>query len=155
MKRSGFKRKELVRVPPAPPTKSTRHGVYTAAGGPNVSIPKGVEAKPGKRAPTAEEKAWMDDCVETGCIACWLDRVPHRPTAIHHIVEGGRRLGHKFSLPLCDPGHHQGGQSLGLVSRHPWKARFEERYGSERELLLLQQERVRTLRSSRAVTARG
>lgn len=44
-------------------------------------------------------------------------------------------MGHLYSLPLCDPGHHQGGQSLGLVSRHPWKTRFEEKYGCELTLL--------------------
>jgi hypothetical protein len=38
-------------------------------------------------------------------------------------------------LPLCDPGHHQNGAQLGLVSRHPYKARFEARYGAEFELL--------------------
>lgn len=44
-------------------------------------------------------------------------------------------MGHLHSLPLCDPGHHQQGQQLGLVSRHPWKAKFEQRYGTEEELL--------------------
>lgn len=33
------------------------------------------------------------------------------------------------------PGHHQGGQERDMVSCNPWKARFEERYGSEGELL--------------------
>ena len=29
----------------------------------------------------------------------------------------------------------QNGAQFGMVSRHPWKARFEKRYGTEIELL--------------------
>jgi hypothetical protein len=97
--------------------------------------PKGEAAKPGKRAPTAAERAWMNWIVSIGCIACRLDGMPPRPTAVHHILRGGIRMGHLHTLPLCDPGHHQGGQQLGLISRHPWKQRFEQRYGTEQELL--------------------
>lgn len=69
-----------------------------------------------------------------GCIACRIDG-NQREAAIHHIVSGGRRLGHLFTLPLCDPGHHQNGQALGMVSVHPWRKRFEARYGTQLELL--------------------
>jgi hypothetical protein len=100
-----------------------------------VAVPKSIKAKPGKRAPTVEEKRWMDAIVEHGCIACVLDGHSPRPTAVHHILRGGRRIGHLFTLPLCDPGHHQNGDSLGLVSRHPNKARFEAKYGKEMDLL--------------------
>jgi hypothetical protein len=54
---------------------------------------------------------------------------------VHHILRGGVRMGHLYSLPLCDPGHHQNGGQFGMVSRHPFKARFEQRYGTEAELL--------------------
>jgi hypothetical protein len=77
----------------------------------------------------------MDAIVEHGCVACRADGVAPRATAVHHLIRGGHRIGHLFTLPLCDPGHHQGGAQLGLVSRHPWKARFEQRYGTELELL--------------------
>lgn len=100
-----------------------------------VPVPKGEKAKPGKRAPTVEERAWLDAIVSYGCVACRMDGRGFVPAAVHHILRGGRRMGHLFSLPLCDPGHHQGGQSLGLASRHPWKARFEQTYGSEDFLL--------------------
>lgn len=98
--------------------------------------PKDVKAKPGKRAPKAEEARWMDEIVAYGCVACRMDN-PLRvtPPAVHHILRGGRRIGHRFTLPLCDPGHHQGGQPMGMTSRHPWKARFERIYGSEDHLL--------------------
>jgi hypothetical protein len=97
--------------------------------------PKGIEARPGKRPPTALEARWMDAIVRYGCIACRRDGHAPRQTAVHHILRGGVRLGHRYTLPLCDPGHHQNGGEDGLVSRHPYKARFEERYGAEMALL--------------------
>lgn len=98
-------------------------------------VPKGEKAKPGKRAPTKAEREWLDAIVRFGCIACWLDGLGHRTPAVHHILRGGRRMGHLFTLPLC-PGHHQDGTGLpGMVARHPYKARFESRYGTELHLL--------------------
>ena len=103
----------------------------------SVSVPKPEAAKPGKRPPTIEEKRWMDAITELGCIACFLDGFPYTPGAVHHLLRGGRRIGHLHTICLCDPGHHQGGQPVGKISRHPWKARFEERYGSEEQLLAM------------------
>ncbi len=77
----------------------------------------------------------MDAIVAYGCIACRIDGLGITPPAVHHILRGGQRIGHLFTLPLCDPGHHQGGQAKGVISRHPWKAQFEARYGTEAELL--------------------
>jgi hypothetical protein len=111
--------------------------MYAANDSGPVPVPKGIKAKPGKRRPNAVEERWIKTALEFGCVACWLDRVPSRPAAFHHIVDGGRRLGHLVGFGLCDPGHHQGGQPLGLVSRHPNKARFEAKYGKEFELLAL------------------
>jgi hypothetical protein len=99
------------------------------------SFPKGIKARPGKRTPTVEEKRWMDVIVNYGCIACHIDGHEPRPTTVHHILRGGVRMGHLFSLPLCDVGHHQKGEHLGFVCRHPDKAAFEAKYGTEWELL--------------------
>lgn len=115
------------------PAKVECRASYGAAA--TVAVPKGEKAKPGKRAPTAEERAWMDRVTAFGCIACWMDGNPNRPAAVHHILRGGVRMGHLYTLPLCDPGHHQNGQQFGMVSRHPWKAQFEAKYGGEMELL--------------------
>lgn len=136
MKRGGFARKLYERQPrqPVRPIEGCR-GVYMRAANEPVAVPKGIEAKPGKRTPNALEARWMASIVEYGCIACRMDGHAPRPTAVHHIVDGGRRLGHLFTLGLCDPGHHQNGGALGLISRHPYKARFEKRYGTELELL--------------------
>jgi hypothetical protein len=120
--------------PPAAAVRPAVRGSY-AANDSHVAVPKGEKARTGKRAPTAAEREWMDAIVRYGCIACRMDGLGVRPAAVHHILRGGRRMGHLFTLPLCDPGHHQNGQGAGLVSRHPWKARFEQRYGSEDELL--------------------
>lgn len=90
------------------------------------------------KTPTKQEREWMTAIVEYGCIACQMDGNLPRPTAVHHIVSGGRRMGHLFTLPLCDTpqgGHHQNGDALGLVSVHPWKKRFEAKYGTQLELL--------------------
>lgn len=102
---------------------------------PQLAIPKGPKAKPGKRTPTKVEKSWMDRITRMGCIACIVDGHPGTPGAVHHLVEGNRRLGHLFSICLCQPGHHMDGKAKGVVSRHPDKAAFEKKYGTERELL--------------------
>lgn len=131
---SGFKRPQRERLQlPAP---SRVHGGTQALITDLVlASPKGEKARPGKRTPTVAESRWMDFIVGYGCIACRLDGMGYRPPAVHHILRGGVRMGHLFTLPLCDPGHHQGGQALGLISRHPWKQQFEQRYGTEQALL--------------------
>lgn len=125
------------------PVRGGPRGVYAPASDVVVSMPKEPAAKPGKRAPTVEEAAWMASIVSLGCIACLLDGVPPRATAVHHILRGGRRIGHLFTLPLCQPGHHMDGGYIGLVSRHPFKARFEALYGKELDLLELVRQKVR------------
>lgn len=99
------------------------------------AVVKEPPTKPGKRTPTADERAWMDAMVAYGCIACRMEGRGVVPPAVHHILRNGQRAGHLFTLPLCDPGHHQNGQQFGMVSRHPWKTRFEQQYGSEWFLL--------------------
>lgn len=142
MKRTPFKRK----VPPLRPSRQYEGANPSAARAPAVRvadtrdrivvpIAKGPKARPGKGAPTKAERAWMDSIVAYGCIACHIDGHGFVAPAVHHILRGGVRMGHLFTLPLCDPGHHAGGAPLGKVSRHPWKARFERRYGDEAALL--------------------
>lgn len=126
-------RPERVKPVAQPLTRPVRYA--DPANDPLIASPKDVKAKPGKGAPNAEERAWMDWIVSYGCVACHIDGHGFTPAAVHHILRGGQRIGHLFTIPLCDPGHHQGGQERGMVSRHPWKARFEERYGAEGELL--------------------
>lgn len=117
--------------------KSTSRAVMVRCDVPAVAIPKEAAARKGKRAPTVAERAWMDAITNLGCIACLIEGRERVPGAVHHILRGGHRIGHLHTICLCDPGHHQGGQPMGLISRHPWKAQFEARYGTEAELLEL------------------
>lgn len=77
----------------------------------------------------------MDACLSFGCLVCFLENgVRGTPAELHHILDGGRRIGHLWSLPLCTPGHHRS-PATGKIARHPFKARFESTYGTEAELL--------------------
>jgi hypothetical protein len=117
-----------------PPQKLAR-SVNFAGGTSGIAIEKGEKAKPGKRTPNKAEREWMDAIVAHGCVACRMDGVGFNPPCVHHILRGGRRIGHLFTLPLC-PGHHQAGTGApGLIARHPDRARFERKYGSEEFLL--------------------
>lgn len=84
--------------------------------------------------PTKAERQHMARVAEMGCIACRKDGHPDTPASVHHIVQGNRRLGHMYTLPLCYA-HHQGGGLAGVPSVHQAKRPFERRYGTELELL--------------------
>lgn len=82
------------------------------------------------------DKEYLDRIQQLGCIVCKLAGV-YTPAEIHHIVEGTRRQGHQSAIPLCVP-HHRGGSDGrrdNFISRHPYKHRFEQEYGTEYELL--------------------
>ena len=86
--------------------------------------------------PTKEERAWMGAISRLGCIVCRIQGRGYVPAAVHHLLSGDRRKGHRWTIPLCDPGHHQNApMGSGEVSRHPNRAEFERRYGTELELL--------------------
>lgn len=85
---------------------------------------------------TKAETEWMDAIVQVGCIVCYVLGYPGTPAVVHHLLTAGkRRRGHLYTIPLCDPGHHQNGDGMNKISRHPWKKRFEAMYGTEDELL--------------------
>lgn len=148
MKRTGFTRRRDLSLlqaldesrPHREPTvvpKSTSRAVMARCDAQAVAVPKDVTARKGKRTPTVAERAWMDAITNLGCIACLIEGRERVPGAVHHILRGGHRIGHLHTICLCQPGHHMDGAHLGMVSRHPWKARFEAIYGSEDELLAL------------------
>lgn len=82
--------------------------------------------------PTKTEREWMARIADMGCIACRKDGISS-PASVHHIVQGNRRLGHLFTLPLCYL-HHQG-DGREVPSVHFSKRTFVQRYGTELELL--------------------
>lgn len=67
--------------------------------------------------PTKAERLWMDRIVEYGCIACRIDGY-RRLAAVHHIVDGGRRMGHLFTIPLRElpSGEPRRNEALPLCS---------------------------------------
>jgi hypothetical protein len=93
---------------------------------------------------TKAERIWCDALTQIGCVACIVSTGIYRtPGAVHHLLRGGRRIGHLDTICLCDPGHHQNGDGVRKISRHPTKARFEAAYGTEEELLAFSRELVR------------
>ncbi len=84
---------------------------------------------------TVSEQEWCDAIVRLGCVVCWLQGYPNTPACVHHMLgPDHRRRGHRFTSPLCEPGHHKNGDGGSKISRHPFKARFEKAYGSEDDL---------------------
>jgi len=87
------------------------------------------------RTPTRAEQEFMDKAASIGCIACLLEGRVVMEVSIHHINGRTKPGAHFEILPLC-AGHHQEGTGIpGLIAVHPWKTRFEERYGKQEELL--------------------
>jgi hypothetical protein len=97
------------------------------------------------KAATVAEQARIERIIARGCLACRTALAEQaQRTEAHHLLSGGRRRGHAFTVPLCG-WHHRGepppgwntkqareafGPSLRLESRA-----FHERYGSDDELL--------------------
>jgi hypothetical protein len=68
-----------------------------------------------------------------GCIACRKDGVQNQYVSIHHIDGRSKPGAHSRVLPLCYWHHQSGDQEAPSV--HPWKARFEAKYGKQADLL--------------------
>lgn len=101
------------------------------------------------RTPTAQEKQWMDDVQSLGCIVCKQEGKGPTPAEIHHIEGKTKQGAHYHVLPLCYFHHRQGSDSELFTSRHPYKSRFEERYGPELELMFIVEELVAEMREER------
>lgn len=87
--------------------------------------------------PTAAEKRLHDQLATLGCIACRMDGVYQPVVSIHHIDGRTKPGAHLKVLPLC-AGHHQDGTGMpGLIAVHPWKGRFQEKYGHQLDLLAM------------------
>jgi Recombination enhancement, RecA-dependent nuclease len=95
--------------------------------------------------PTKAEKVRMDVIAQMFCPCCrqlGLNHVVIPPVEIHHMLRGGKRMGHWYTIPIC-PGHHRGawtehqkrdilpGERVSLASGRP---RFEAVYGTERAM---------------------
>lgn len=133
-----MKRSPMTRKTPLKAKSTLKRGAIRATGKPRQ---KALKSR--KIPPTAAESEWMAAIAEMGCCVCLKFHKVFTPAAVHHIVEGQRRVGHMFTIPLCDPGHHQNSPTPLKISRHPHKARFEKKYGTEYELLGYTQEIIK------------
>ena len=86
------------------------------------------------RNPSKEEKEYMDKVQQLGCIVCANRGYPNVPAEIHHTRGKTVKDAHLYVIPLC-PSHHRYGGHTEPISRHPYKKRFEDAYGTEAELL--------------------
>lgn len=83
---------------------------------------------------TKAERHHMAKVAALGCIACTKNGYEDTPAEIHHIRDGvgmSQRSSHFHAIPLC--AHHH---RLGNDSIHAGRSLFEEKYGTESELLL-------------------
>ncbi len=94
--------------------------------------------------PTKSQQARFRALQELGCIACRKRGFGYAAPDVHHILDGGRRMGHDQTIPLC-PHHHRNVAPEGITSTQarlvlgPSLADsprlFREVFGTERELL--------------------
>lgn len=89
--------------------------------------------------PTKAEKKYHDDlCRLVGCIACRIDGVFNDYVSVHHC-EGRTKPGCEMKvLPLCSEHHQTGGEEAPSI--HPWLNKFQAKYGTQEELMLMCQE---------------
>lgn len=99
----------------------------------------------------AQSRRFLDMQVH-GCIACKKHGLQHRAGDVHHVLSGGRRMGHDFTLCLCE-WHHRGQPFAAIKNRvmemiagpslHHNSRAFHETYGSDAELLDYQNQLLR------------
>ncbi len=67
-----------------------------------------------KKKPTKAESERMGRVAQLPCCVCG-----DYPVEVHHITQCGRRLGHKFTLPLCTE-DHRGDRGFSGIKRDAW-----------------------------------
>lgn len=94
--------------------------------------------------PTKAEGERIQKMLKLGCVCCMVTEYWVQPEC-HHIVEGDRRLGHLWTLPIC-PGHHRGAWSTAQLAHYAecqlplppsissGSKAFERQYGTQKEL---------------------
>ena len=87
------------------------------------------------RKATKAEQDWLNSIAELGCIVCRQEGYGYVPNEIHHIDGKTKPDAHLKTIPLCYLHHRAGRDCDHYTSRHPFKARWEARYGRELDLL--------------------
>ena len=80
----------------------------------------------------AEQHHW-NAISALGCIACLQDGIFNDHVSIHHCDGRTKPGAHMRVLALCGPHHQTGGELAPAI--HPFKARFEAKYGTQAELM--------------------
>jgi hypothetical protein len=74
---------------------------------------------------------------DIGCICCLLRTgVPNYHVEVHHIVQGNKRLGHWWTLPLCRAHHRIRGVGGIFTSIADGSKAFKKIHGTELDLWL-------------------
>ena len=77
----------------------------------------------------------MDSVSQVGCIVCKVHYDCFTPAEVHHIDGKTKPGAHLKTIGLCYRHHREGVNNEMYVSRHPFKAEFVKRYGTEFDLL--------------------
>ena len=86
--------------------------------------------------PTKADLKYWNDLVEiVGCIACRIDGVENHHVSIHHCDGRTKPGAHRRVLPICSAHHQTGGEEAPAI--HPWKWRFEDKYGNQAQLMAM------------------
>lgn len=134
----GLRPSSITKTPKPPKIKSAKSGTSKAAPAPRAKL------KTKQRAVTDKEKALWDELAQIGCIACFKEGIYEPDISIHHIDGRTKPDCHKLVLPLCASHHQDGtGKNPHYIAVHPWKARFEARFGAQLELRALCFELIR------------
>lgn len=106
--------------------------------------------------PTKAEEARIVACKEAQCVACYvwrgkIDKNLRGECDYHHFKSGNIRRGHRYGIGLCG-WHHRGIPSESILSAPMRKIcgpslmdgsrLFHETYGSDDELLAIQDEMI-------------
>lgn len=97
---------------------------------------------------TKEERRWLSDVAELGCICCRNMGFGASLAEIHHVRTGqgmAQRASHTDVLPLCPP-HHRACYETGF---HASPKSWQEIHGTEIELLEQTKQEVMELRACR------
>lgn len=83
---------------------------------------------------TKAERDHMGAVAALGCVVCRNLGFGVSPAEVHHIGNGtlGKKASNYETIALCPSHHRNGGHGVAV---HAGRKTFEERYGTERELL--------------------
>lgn len=100
---------------------------------------------------TETERARLEAMMELGCCACAYLQLWCQADECHHLILGGKRMGHTYTIPLCR-GHHQGQWRWEQIDAIPadklvaisnGRKRFNDAYPTERQLWERVQDRLK------------